>query len=109
MSGVRQELPRRYTTLMGMPVFLKITAGEIKTSLFCTVIDESDTTLRVRIADQWDVDIYKEMILVVDAFPRAGMDLAPQHPEEADSSARQHPHHMTAVANGQPRTGCEDD
>ena len=109
MPGDREILPRDYTIWMGMPVFLKITAGDVRTTLFCTVLGESDATLRVRIADQWDVDIYKEMILVVDAFPHAGMDLAPQHPEEHYTSARPRQRHMTAIANGQPRTGGGDD
>ena len=87
MSGDRRELPRNYATWKGMPVFLKITAGELKTSLFCTVIGESDATVRVRIADRWDVDIYKDMILVVDAFPHTSIDLAPQHPGKFNETA----------------------
>ena len=109
MSSDQEPLPRNYTTWMGMPVFLNVTTGEIRTPLFCTIIGESDATLRVRIADQWDVDIYKEMILVVDAFPHAGMDLAPQHPEEHYTSARPRQRHTIAIANGQPRTGGGDD
>ena len=34
--------------------------------LHCIVIGESDAAIRVRIADVWDVDILKEMILAVD-------------------------------------------
>ncbi len=69
MSSDQEKLPDTYTTWMGKPVFLRIAAGETKTTLFCTVIGESDATVRVRIADHWDVDIYKEMVLAVDAFP----------------------------------------
>lgn len=71
-----------------MPVFLEITTGETTTPLFCTIISESDTTVRVRVADHWDVDLYKEMILVVDAFPHAAMDLAPQNAEVPDQSVQ---------------------
>lgn len=79
MLSDHENLTGSYTNWMGMPVFLKVTAGETKTSLFCTIIGEADDTVRVRLAEQWDVDIYKDMIQVVDAFPHAGMDLAPQN------------------------------
>jgi hypothetical protein len=88
MSSDQEPLPRNYTTWMGMPVFLNVTTGEIKTPLFCTIIGESDATLRVRIADQWDVDIYKEMILVVDAFPHTDRNLALENPEGPNQTAR---------------------
>ena len=78
MPSEQTQSPRSYKTWMGIEVFLKITTGETKTSLPCTIIGESDTTVRVRIADQWDVEIYKEMILVVDAYPTKDTDLA--HP-----------------------------
>ena len=78
MSRSQKQSPDTYTTWLGIPVFLNVTAGETKTTLFCTIIGESDATVRVRIADQWDVDIYKEMILVVDAFPHEGMGLVAQ-------------------------------
>lgn len=78
MSRSQQQSPDTYTTWMGIPVFLNVITGEAKTSLFCTIIGESDATVRIRIADQWDVDIYKEMILVVDAFPHEGMGPAAQ-------------------------------
>lgn len=86
-----------------MPVFLRITAGEVKTTLFCTVIGESEATVRVRIADEWDVEIYKEMVHAVDAFPTTGMDLAPQNPEVVPQPAR--PRHRTAAAGAQSGTG----
>lgn len=72
-------------TWMGIPVSLRITAGETRTSLLCTIIGESEATVRVRIGDQWDVDIYKEMILAVDNFPCEGMDLPSQDCEEPNA------------------------
>ena len=54
-----------------MSVFLLVTTGKIKTSLFCKIVGESDATVRVRISDHWDLDIYKDMILAVDASPHA--------------------------------------
>ena len=85
---------------MGMRVFLNVTTGGTKTCLFCTIIGESDATVRVRIADQWDVDIYKEMVLAVDAFPHTGMDLDPQNPGELSQAARSI--HLPATATEGP-------
>jgi len=103
MASDQEKLPGTYATWMGSPVLLNVITGEIKTSLFCTIIGESDATVRVRIADQWDVDIYKEMILAVDAFPHTGMDLAPKNPGELNQTARSTD--LPATANVQPRTG----
>jgi hypothetical protein len=44
---------------------LRVAAGKVQTELQCTVIGESDDVLRIRIAELWEVDIYKEMILGV--------------------------------------------
>jgi len=99
MSSDQEKLPGTYTTWMGMPVFLNVTTGEIKTSLFCTIIGESDATVRVRIADQWEVDIYKEMVLAVDAFPHAGMDLAAKNPGALHQTPRSAHRPATATVN----------
>jgi hypothetical protein len=104
LSIDQEKIPDTYTTWMGIPVFLNVTAGGIKTSLFCTIIGETNDTVRVRIADEWDVDIYKEMIVVVDAFPHAGMDLATKDPGELNQTARSS--HLPATANAQPGTGA---
>jgi hypothetical protein len=42
-----------------------VAAGQLQTELQCTVIGESDAALRIRIAEIWEVDIYKEIILGV--------------------------------------------
>lgn len=103
MSSQQDNLRGAYSNWMGMPVFLKITTGEVKTTLFCTVIGESEATVRVRIADEWDVEIYKEMVHAVDAFPNSSMDLAPQNPEVVPQPAR--PRHRTAAAGVHSGTG----
>ena len=82
MSSEQEQLTDTYKTWMGIPVFLNVTAGGTKTALFCTIIGESYDTVRVRIADEWDVDIYKEMILVVDAFPYPDRIPACEYAEE---------------------------
>jgi hypothetical protein len=55
-----------YATWMGHPVVLKIEAGEMRVPLRGTLVGENSTTLRVRIGDGWDVDIYKNMVLAVE-------------------------------------------
>ncbi len=44
---------------------MRLASGKLETELQCTVIGESDAVLRIRIAELWEVDIYKEMILGV--------------------------------------------
>ena len=87
MSNDQEEPLDAYTTWMGIPVSMNIVAGDTLTSLFCTIIGESRDTVRVRIADQWDLDIYKEMVLAVGSFPPAGLDLSPQDPGEFHQTA----------------------
>jgi hypothetical protein len=48
-------------------VALSVAAGEVQTTLHCAIIGESDAVVRIRIAGIWDVDIYKEMVLAVEA------------------------------------------
>lgn len=88
MSSNQKQMTGCFATWMGLPVFLNVTTGNIKTSIFCTIISESDATVRVRIADEWDVDIYKEMIRAVDAFPHEAMDPSPQSPERGHPAGR---------------------
>ena len=44
------------------PVVMNIVNGNSKGSLCCTVVNEFDALLRIRISDKWDVHIYKDMI-----------------------------------------------
>ena len=88
MSIDQKTIPDTFATWMGIPVFLNVIAGGIKTSLFCTIVGESNATVRVRIGNQWDVDIYKEMVLAVDEFSHAGMDPATTTARELNQTAR---------------------
>jgi hypothetical protein len=74
LSINQERFSGTYATWLGIPVFLNVIAGGIKTSLFCTIIGESNATVRVRIGNQWDVDIYKEMVMTVDEFSHAGYE-----------------------------------
>ena len=51
---------------IGHPVVLQLALGEIKVPLRGKILKEGGETLRLRIGEGWDVDIYKAMILTVE-------------------------------------------
>jgi hypothetical protein len=58
---------KSYSDWLGRQVVLQIEAGESLVPLRGLVVNESNTALRFRLDGCWDVDIYKEMILRVEA------------------------------------------
>jgi hypothetical protein len=56
-----------YSTWLGKPVLLHVATGGFLTSLNCVIVGESDAALRIRIANLWDVDLFKEMVLAIEA------------------------------------------
>ena len=63
-----------YETWVGQPVVLQLALGDIKVPLRGKLLKEGGDTVRMRIGDGWDVDIYKTMILAVE---QDGMVLLP--------------------------------
>jgi hypothetical protein len=55
-----------YATWIGQPVVLLLALGDIKVPLRGKLLKEGGETVRMRIGDGWDVDIYKAMILAVE-------------------------------------------
>jgi len=55
-----------FAAWIGQPVVLQIALGDIKVPLRGKLLKEGGDTLRVRIGDRWDVDIYKTMVLSVE-------------------------------------------
>jgi hypothetical protein len=55
-----------YAIWMGQPVVLRVVAGEMRVPLRGRLIAETNEVLRLRIADSWDVDIFKSMVLGVE-------------------------------------------
>ena len=55
-----------YAVWMGQPVVLRVAAGNIYVPLRGRLISESNDAIRLRIADSWDVDIFKAMVLSVE-------------------------------------------
>jgi hypothetical protein len=107
MSNKQENMNGAYAAWMGRPVRLKIRAEQMTTSLLCTIIGESNATLRIRISGEWDVDIFKEMVVAVDAYPRAGMNSA--RPDFGEPQQPAQPAYRTASAGVAGRPGGEND
>jgi hypothetical protein len=70
MSKTQPHSSGDYSFWLGQWAVLKVATGKLQTEMVCTVIAESDSEIRIRIADICEVDIYKEMILgVARAWP----------------------------------------
>jgi hypothetical protein len=61
-----------YKAWMGQAVVLQVALGDIKVPLRGKLLKENAETVRMRVGDGWDIDIYKSMILGVE---RDGMAL----------------------------------
>ena len=55
-----------YNTWIGQSVVLQVVLGDMKVPLRGKLLRDGGETLRMRIGDGWDVDIYKAMILAVE-------------------------------------------
>jgi hypothetical protein len=59
---------------LGQAVVLQVALGDIKVPLRGRLLKEGGETVRMRVGDGWDIDIYKAMILTVE---KDGMALIP--------------------------------
>lgn len=59
-------MPSAYAPWVGQSVVLQVAAGELRVPLRGTIVGESDSAVRFRIGEGWDVDIFKTMILAVE-------------------------------------------
>lgn len=55
-----------YATWVGQAVVLQVALGDIKVPLRGTLLKDGAETIRMRIGEGWDVDIFKSMILAVE-------------------------------------------
>ena len=60
----RMESP--FKAWIGHPVVLQVALGDIKVPLRGKLLKDGRDTVRMRIGEGWDVDIYKTMILAVE-------------------------------------------
>jgi hypothetical protein len=55
-----------FAAWIGHPVVLQVALGDIKVPLRGKLLKEGGDTVRMRIGEGWDVDIYKTMVLAVE-------------------------------------------
>ena len=55
-----------YNAWLGQAVVLQVALGDIKVPLRGRLLKEGGETVRMRVGDGWDIDIYKAMILTVE-------------------------------------------
>jgi hypothetical protein len=55
-----------YAVWMGQPVILRVAAGNLRVPLRGRLVSETNDVVRIRIADSWDVDIFKSMVVAVE-------------------------------------------
>jgi hypothetical protein len=55
-----------YAAWMGQPVVLRVVAGNMRVPLRGRLMSETNEIVRLRIADSWDVDIFKSMVVGVE-------------------------------------------
>jgi len=60
------KVDKAFKTWIGHPVVLQVALGDIKVPLRGKLLKVGGETVRMRIGDGWDVDIYKTMILAVE-------------------------------------------
>ena len=55
-----------YQPWIGESVVLQVALGDIKVPLRGKLLKDGGETVRMRVGDGWDIDIYKAMILAVE-------------------------------------------
>jgi hypothetical protein len=55
-----------YTVWMGQPVVLRVMTGDQRVPLRGKMLSETSKVVRLRIADCWDVDIFKSMVVGIE-------------------------------------------
>lgn len=55
-----------YAVWMGQPVILRVVAGNLRVPVRGRLLSETGSVLRLRIAENWDVDIFKSMVVAIE-------------------------------------------
>jgi hypothetical protein len=63
---MRGYMESRYHGWMGQAVVLQVALGDIRVPLRGKLLKENSDSVRLRIGEGWDVDIYKAMIQAVE-------------------------------------------
>ena len=57
-----------YAAWIGQTVVLHVVDGDLRVPLRGVIVGESETAVRFRVGEGWDIDIYKPMISAVEQF-----------------------------------------
>ena len=55
-----------YAVWMGQPVILRVVTGSLRVPLRGRLVSETNNSLRLRVSDSWDIDIFKSMVAEVE-------------------------------------------
>ena len=61
-----ERMESAFKAWIGHPVVLQVALGDIKVPLRGKLLKDGSDTVRMRIGEGWDVDIYKTMIVAVE-------------------------------------------
>jgi hypothetical protein len=61
-----QNVERVYEQWAAQSVVLQVKSADLRVSLRGTILGETQQSVRFRVDDSWDIDIYKHMILAVE-------------------------------------------
>ena len=61
-----ERMESAFKAWIGQPVVLQVALGDIKVPLRGRLLKDGSDTVRMRIGEGWDVDIYKTMIVAVE-------------------------------------------
>ena len=68
-----ETMPSVYASWLGQAVILQVAADDLRVPLRGVIVGESEATVRFRVREGWDIDIYKPMILAVEQDNWAGI------------------------------------
>jgi len=66
-------MPSVYASWVGQSVILQVADHDSCVSLCGVIVGESETTVRIRVDEGWDMDIFKLMIFAVEQDNLASM------------------------------------
>jgi hypothetical protein len=62
-----------YAGWVGQAVVLQVATADLRVPLRGVIVGESDSAVRFRIGEGWDIDVFKSMILAVEQDEWAGI------------------------------------
>jgi hypothetical protein len=90
----RSVMSDTYSVWLGHQVVLQVDSGESRVPLRGQIINESNEAIRFRVDGRWDVDIFKEMIVRVEADQSPIPTLIAL---QSDNKVFCQPHHLTVL------------